>query len=1152
MPNKYQSKLLFWIKAAFIGAFLPLLLSYQSWAKDCEETEIDSKIEQFQHAKKAKTALDAVVLCGEKAIAPLERALSNRETAIRANAAFALGKIKEKAQDAAPALVLALEDDEEAVLTQATSALSQIGEAAQQQEIHPWDVNTVHNLKTLQQNLADAQKKLEKDRKNWASKKNDIGELKRVSNGLLNKLESLEDEQLYQIVQWLRVNQWAWVAVGYVAGYLSIFIFQPLLLLELDKWVKPASFTIPWFNLQVSLGGFLILKYHPRVLDRWVDKHFEEVKSHFLGQRTVDYRRIHIPIQIKLNSTPLDQLAPQHLRSTFNQSPICLFIVGEGGIGKTSLAYQIARWVLKLSGEGEAKGESPSSHPMLPVLIEKELENTSLLTAIQIKLPRTEKGDFIDTKLLKALLKQQRVLVILDHISEMSDSSYNQMQEELTKISVNALLITSRLKEKDLGCARKTWLEPQKIEGTRLSNFIQPYLVATGNKDIFEDDAEFYRTCTRLSTMMSATLQSATALLVRMYVDQIIEAEGLTTALLPDDIPTMMVKYLEWLNRAEAINNSVRQDDSVVLQAASAIAWICLRDNYYPREVRYEDTLYAISNLSQTKTLGQEPKDCLNYLQNTLQLIQREANSVKIILDPVAEYLAALKVVAVCQQREGEEPWKEFFKPLETELEQEIREPWKRFLQTVDAKPDLDQIHGFLLAVFNCCCHEGKKLPEGVLEKLEQRAKLDPQKLEQVRRRQRINRLIDELYYAESKYLGQAIRNLRDEGAYAHKAIPDLLKVLKSDKDKIEGALRVEALNALMKIEVDAEKRDALCREVLAERSDAPEVRVAAIKALLQLGRQSETLEELLNSYFQEETEVGVVRVQAGEGLRKLGVLQKLLVVELSEDATPTIHLLPTPEPWVMELAEGIELLMVPIPGGTFGMGSPSGEGYDDERPQHQVTVPDFFMGQFPVTQAQYEAVMGYNNPSTFSTNGSNRPVETVSWDDAVDFCQRLSQLTGQEFRLPSEAEWEYACRAGRTTPFYFGETITTDCANYRGTDRNYGAKVYSGSYGRGPKGISRQETIEVGSFPANAFGLYDMHGNVWEWCQDDWHKNYEGAPKDGKAWVSGTRSEKVLRGGSWSNGPSDCRSASRCDGRRNVPTGLIGFRVVCVAPSTT
>ena len=148
-------------------------------------------------------------------------------------------------------------------------------------------------------------------------------------------------------------------------------------------------------------------------------------------------------------------------------------------------------------------------------------------------------------------------------------------------------------------------------------------------------------------------------------------------------------------------------------------------------------------------------------------------------------------------------------------------------------------------------------------------------------------------------------------------------------------------------------------------------------------------------------------------------------------------------------------------------------------------------------------------DPSRFK--GDNRPVEQVTWFDAVEFCQRLSQYTKRNYRLPSEAEWEYACRAGTTTPFHFGETITSELANYNAES----------TYGDAPKGESRGETTEVGSFGvANGFGLYDMHGNVYEWCADQYHDNYEGAPTDGSAWIEeindNDNHSRLLRGGSW------------------------------------
>jgi formylglycine-generating enzyme required for sulfatase activity len=156
-----------------------------------------------------------------------------------------------------------------------------------------------------------------------------------------------------------------------------------------------------------------------------------------------------------------------------------------------------------------------------------------------------------------------------------------------------------------------------------------------------------------------------------------------------------------------------------------------------------------------------------------------------------------------------------------------------------------------------------------------------------------------------------------------------------------------------------------------------------------------------------------------------------------------------------------------------------------------------------------------------------------------VEFCERLSQLTGRKYRLPSEAEWEYACRAGTTTPFHFGETITGKLANYRATT----------IYGEEPEGEYRERTTPVGSFTANAFGLYDTHGNVWEWCDDHWHDDYDNSPTDGSAWIESNSVEegavRLLRGGSWTFISRTCRSASRYSGNPDYSHNDGGFRLV-------
>ncbi|MBG1262578.1 SUMF1/EgtB/PvdO family nonheme iron enzyme [Nostoc commune] len=237
------------------------------------------------------------------------------------------------------------------------------------------------------------------------------------------------------------------------------------------------------------------------------------------------------------------------------------------------------------------------------------------------------------------------------------------------------------------------------------------------------------------------------------------------------------------------------------------------------------------------------------------------------------------------------------------------------------------------------------------------------------------------------------------------------------------------------------------------------------------------------------------------------------------------------------DLGNGVTLEMVQIPGGTFMMGSPKAEAErdEDESPQHQVKVPGFFMGKYEITQVQYQAIMD-SNPSKFK--GEKRPVERVSWDDAVKFCKELSDKTGKTYRLPSEAEWEYACRAGTKTPFYFGEKITTELVNFAGN-----------------------KTKPVGSFPPNSFGLYDMHGNVWELCKDVYNDNYIDAPTNGSPWLNDKNyNMKLMRGGGWFYttltfgntilfGNSEyCRSASRQRIVRAYRAPDVGFRVVAVA----
>jgi formylglycine-generating enzyme required for sulfatase activity len=250
--------------------------------------------------------------------------------------------------------------------------------------------------------------------------------------------------------------------------------------------------------------------------------------------------------------------------------------------------------------------------------------------------------------------------------------------------------------------------------------------------------------------------------------------------------------------------------------------------------------------------------------------------------------------------------------------------------------------------------------------------------------------------------------------------------------------------------------------------------------------------------------------------------------------------------PWQEPLGAELALEMVPIPAGEFLMGSPEDEPGRriNEGPQHRVRLAHFSLARTPITQAQWRQVARWQpaagdprwerelNPAPSYFKGDlpqddRRPVECVSWFDAQEFCRRLSRRTGKTYTLPSEAQWEYACRAGTTTPYAFGATLSQRQAN-----------------------VGSSGTTEVGSFPANAWGLHDMHGNVWEWCADHWHTNYLGVPDDGSSWIDSNADEyegRLLRGGSWNFYPGYCRSASRDSIHPGSRHDDVGFRVCCL-----
>lgn len=264
-------------------------------------------------------------------------------------------------------------------------------------------------------------------------------------------------------------------------------------------------------------------------------------------------------------------------------------------------------------------------------------------------------------------------------------------------------------------------------------------------------------------------------------------------------------------------------------------------------------------------------------------------------------------------------------------------------------------------------------------------------------------------------------------------------------------------------------------------------------------------------------------------------------VVTLDRDGRETERRRGRAQQFSERLGKRAILHMVQIPGAIFTMGAPASDPGSShfERPQRLVTVPPFYLGKYPVTIDQWRAVMGASPPAMKGLNSKFRvsgrqPVVSVSCGEAEAFCAKVSRTTRRAYRLPTEAEWEYACRAGTASPFAFGESITQEVVNHDGDLLRLLGQDCA--------------TKPVGSLGvANAFGLFDMHGNVWEWCRDYWHASYDGAPIDASAWrADADQGTRVLRGGSWSAQPRNCRAAARrFGGHPGVRSREIGFRVV-------
>jgi HEAT repeat protein len=539
--------------------------------------------------------------------------------------------------------------------------------------------------------------------------RSNINQAKESLSYAIKNIDNIPDSLEHKIIlNWIVSKPQESIPTLAIISWLSFVLMslwlRPLWLLNCnDILQRYTDIPLPSFlsNLKISdLLRLLLFRscYHPRVLDAWVKANLGKARKEFDKKTTVKERSIYVPIPVILDGIDIAELTAKELQPKFSEQQECLLIWGEGGSGKTSLACQIARWAMSDDLEKRV-----CQHRMLPILVEQELDFKvaegkqaflELIRGLLKNLVDAQKP--VSEEFLEQLLIQQRLLVIVDHFSEMSPATREQIRPELPGFPVNALIVTSRMEE-SLGGVNKTILQPMRVERDRLLPFIQAYITQRGKQDIFKDQ-ELVDVRDRL--LMIAGKRDVTVLWAKLFIEQIIAVKTSGNIdKFPQNIPDLI---LEYLNRINGNISDNRPENSKIHQDLKMIAWECLKQTYRPTTALKNTVIQA---------LGSDDAEArLKYLENRLCIIKTVSPSdteIRFVLDPLAEYLSAMYVVEHCGN--NEQLWHEFF--AQADIQQGTSE----------------MIQGFLLAVLNCCLANDKvaKIPEFVLLEIQTKTSSD-------------------------------------------------------------------------------------------------------------------------------------------------------------------------------------------------------------------------------------------------------------------------------------------------------------------------------------------------------------------------------------------------------------------------------------------